>query len=74
MPIYEYTCSSCGKEFEALVRGGRAAECPDCHGSELKKKLSTFAAISASGAAMRDLPPACQSCGHPDGPGACQMH
>lgn len=72
MPIYEYACTSCGKEFEKLVRqSSPAPECPDCHSVDLRKKLSTFAAgHSAAGAS--ELPAACGTCGHPDGPGACR--
>ena len=34
MPIFEYSCNSCGKEFETLVRGSSPApECPACHGT-----------------------------------------
>ncbi|HEV3399585.1 MAG TPA: zinc ribbon domain-containing protein [Actinomycetes bacterium] len=38
MPLYEYRCTDCGEEFEALVPAGRAdAEpCPDC-GSEARR-------------------------------------
>jgi putative FmdB family regulatory protein len=72
MPIYEYQCAACGKEFEVLVRGSSPApECPGCSGTKLRKKLSAFATISASASAGADLPAACQSCGNPGGPGAC---
>ncbi|MBI4189203.1 MAG: zinc ribbon domain-containing protein [Betaproteobacteria bacterium] len=74
MPIFEYACSSCGNEFETLVRGSvPAPECPKCHGTALRKKLSTFAAISDAAAIHSDLPAPCSSCGHPGGPGACQF-
>ncbi len=74
MPIYEYACHSCGREFETLVRGSSPApECPSCHSTELEKKLSIFAAIAGSSASQADIPEACQSCGHPSGPGACQF-
>ena len=74
MPIFEYACSSCGNEFETLVRqSAPAPECPSCHGTELKKKLSTFAAVSSAGTIQSDMPAPCSSCGHPGGPGACQF-
>lgn len=50
MPIYEYSCKKCGKNFEVLQRMGEGAEglsCPSCGESELSKKFSTFAAGSA---------------------------
>jgi len=72
MPIFEYQCASCGKEFEILVRSSSPAPaCPDCRGTELRKKLSAFATITGSAAAQADLPAACQGCGNPGGPGAC---
>ena len=72
MPIYEYQCTSCEKEFEVLVRSSSPApECPGCHGTELRKKLSAFATISVSASAHAELPASCQSCGNPGGPGAC---
>jgi putative FmdB family regulatory protein len=70
MPIYEYQCASCGNEFEVLVRNSSSAPaCPACKGSELRKKLSAFAAITGAPSAGADLPAACQGCG--GGPGAC---
>jgi len=72
MPIYEYACNGCGKEFETLVReSSPAPECPDCHSTALHKKLSVFAALKSSPSVSQDMPAACQACGHPDGPGAC---
>jgi len=73
MPIYEYQCASCGKEFELLVRGSSPSpQCPGCSGSELRKKLSAFAMVTGSASAQAELPAACQGCGHPGGPGACE--
>ena len=81
MPIFEYRCGSCGKEFETLVRGSSpAVACPACHGTDLKKKLSTFSAVSksafgavSSSAALDMMPEGCASCGSPNGPGSCQF-
>ena len=74
MPIYEYACHDCGREFEALVRSSTIPECPDCHSTDLEKMLSVFAtAASSAGAAPLPASP-CSSCGHPDGPGACALN
>lgn len=73
MPIYEYRCSSCGTEFEKLVRASDTPECPSCRGHQLDKKLSVFATSSQESAAEA-LPGPCGSCGLPGGPGSCMMH
>ena len=76
MPIFEYRCGSCGTEFETLLRASSPApECPDCHGSNLEKKLSSFAVASSAAAAPMATADvgACGACGHPGGPGACQF-
>lgn len=74
MPIYEYACQQCGREFEALVRSTTVPQCPACQSTELAKRLSVFATAGAgaSEAAMAAGP--CGSCGHPDGPGSCAFH
>jgi putative FmdB family regulatory protein len=73
MPIYEYACQDCGREFETLVRSGTAPECPQCHSTQLNKRLSVFA-TEKSHAAAPALPGPCGSCGHPGGPGSCALH
>ncbi len=42
MPIYEYHCSACGHQFEALQKVTESAlvDCPACARPELRKKLS----------------------------------
>ncbi len=49
MPIFEYACKGCGKEFEALVRPNtEAPACPACKSTELEKLISTPAIKSES--------------------------
>ena len=62
MPLYDFHCRTCGHEFEALVRAPDAPECPECHGSDLERLLSTFIASSdearqkaASGSRQRQI-------------------
>jgi putative FmdB family regulatory protein len=71
MPIYEYACQGCGREFEALVRTDTTAQCPDCHSTELEKKLSVFATATSEAPRTAAAAGPCGACGHPDGPGAC---
>lgn len=73
MPIFEYHCSDCGREFEQLVRASSTPACPHCASEHLEKKLSVFAAGSDAGREPAMAGGPCGSCGHPDGPGACQF-
>lgn len=75
MPIYEYQCTACNKDFEALVRSsGPRPECPVCKSVELRKKLSSFSAVMGSSASQQALPASCQSCPNAAGPGACGLN
>ena len=76
MPLYEYACKTCAHEFEILVRGSETPSCPACHGAELQRKLSAFAAHTGGGNGVSARPAAgpCGSCGDPRGPGACSMN
>ncbi len=43
MPIYEFACNSCGKNFEKLVmttRGGQDVRCVECDSPNVRKKIS----------------------------------
>jgi len=74
MPIFEYVCTRCHHEFEALVFGKEKAECPKCHGKKLEPQLSVFAAVASKGTASSPMAAGpCGSCGDPRGPGACSM-
>lgn len=56
MPMFEYSCKSCGKAFEALMRTNSAAPaCPACQSTELEKLISLPAIKSDSthGLAMK---------------------
>jgi putative FmdB family regulatory protein len=56
MPIYDFHCRTCGKEFEALVRPQDGApQCPSCRGTDLEKLLSGFAVSSAESRAASAL-------------------
>lgn len=74
MPIFEYACADCGREFETLVRSDTVPECPGCHGTHLNKQLSVFATAESEAKAPALAAGPCGSCGHPDGPGACALH
>ena len=40
MPIYEYACQACGREFETLVLGREEPSCPSCQSRDLDRLLS----------------------------------
>ena len=47
MPLHDFRCRACGREFEALVGAQYRATCPGCGGVELDQLPSTFAVSSA---------------------------
>ncbi|WP_022664781.1 FmdB family zinc ribbon protein [Desulfospira joergensenii] len=49
MPIFEYRCQACKKEFERLVFAGEKdkIECPDCRSRDIQKKMSATSFMGA---------------------------
>ncbi|MFO7989899.1 MAG: FmdB family zinc ribbon protein [Thermodesulfobacteriota bacterium] len=48
MPIYEYQCNACQKEFEALVLGSDTPACPVCSSRDLSRLMSRCGFVSKS--------------------------
>jgi putative FmdB family regulatory protein len=50
MPIYEYKCNRCEKEFERLVFSGEETDvvCPDCQTRDVFKKMSASSFMGTS--------------------------
>lgn len=46
MPIYEYYCTTCEKEFEFLVMGNSKPECPKCKSKKVRRLLSACGFVS----------------------------
>lgn len=46
MPIYEFVCKKCGKEFESTLsfseREKKKVKCPSCGSTRVSQLLSTF--------------------------------
>ena len=40
MPIYDYHCRQCGKDFELLINRSTVPACPKCGSQSLEKRLS----------------------------------
>lgn len=75
MPLYEYACHDCRREFELLVRGSDEPRCPACDSPRLDKLLSVPAAHSQSGGELpMCLPRPAGGCGLTQcGQGGCMM-
>ena len=56
MPIFEYHCDDCDREFEAFVTSERTPECPACHGDNLVKRLSSPGMVGANGGGREAMP------------------
>ncbi len=50
MPIFEYKCNKCKKEFEKLVFAGddKNISCPECNSSKVAKKMSATSFMGGS--------------------------
>jgi putative FmdB family regulatory protein len=56
MPIYEYTCRTCAREFEQILFSNQeAVACPQCESKQVERKLSVF---SSPGSRSSGEPPA----------------
>ena len=42
MPVYEYICNKCSREFERLVFGQATVTCTECGSQDVRKKMSSF--------------------------------
>ena len=70
MPIFEYSCETCGTKFEKLMRRAgetEGLECPSCGEHHLKQELSTFAAHANGGKQQQPMAGGCPAgmCGTP---------
>ena len=71
MPIYEYRCDACGKDFEKYqprVQG--EAACPSCASQQVSRKLSVFG-MKSDGGFVASMPSGGGGC---CGGGGCGCH
>ena len=62
MPILQYKCSSCGKEFEELVKKfDEKVVCPACGGTAERSYRGEM--FSATGARIKKCSGNCKTCG-----------
>jgi putative FmdB family regulatory protein len=64
MPIYEYRCMKCKKDFEYLVFGSeKEVECPACKSKKVKRNMSACSFKSDGGYSSSAGSSGCSSCG-----------
>lgn len=56
MPIFDFACQECGKEFDLMIanKDKNLVRCPDCGSSQVKQLFSLF-----STGGSKSSPPAC---------------
>ena len=76
MPIYEYHCEKCQKDFECLVFGSETPECPGCCSTDVCRLMSACGFVSKGGGGQTTKTAAadsgcsgcsataCSTCGH----------
>ncbi len=51
MPIYEYTCENCKKDFAVTMSlkeaGQKSLKCPHCNSDKVEKKYTGFTAVTS---------------------------
>jgi putative FmdB family regulatory protein len=72
VPLYEYACRKCSRQFEELVFGHATPVCPACHSTDVERLLSAFAVPHSEKSSSAPEGP-CGTCGDPRGPGSCRM-
>ncbi|MBN1303562.1 MAG: zinc ribbon domain-containing protein [Anaerolineales bacterium] len=65
MPIYEYTCKECCKDFETIRSMNKAdapIECQFCGGQQVNRKVSACYAKNNDGGSLAGMSSGCGSC------------
>jgi putative FmdB family regulatory protein len=63
MPIFEFVCQKCGKEFERLVfRSNETVQCPDCGEASVNRLMSACSAKVGAKFTSGSKPAAASSC------------
>lgn len=69
MPLYEYHCETCERDFEkrrAIQEADAPLECPECESADVTRKLSLFVTLEKSDSGTQALGGGGGCCG-----GAC---
>ncbi|MCA1932301.1 MAG: zinc ribbon domain-containing protein [Calditerrivibrio sp.] len=64
MPIYEFRCNDCGKQFSKLIiRKDDTPECPSCKSQNVEKLISGVATFGKSGSSFGSTGGGCSTGG-----------
>lgn len=63
MPIYEYHCENCNKDFECLIFGQEQPECPACSSEKVCRLMSCCGFVSKGNGGQTVSRSAGSSCG-----------
>jgi putative FmdB family regulatory protein len=63
MPLYEFSCKNCGRQFESLVTAGREKDvvCVECGSADVRKMISCFG-IGGGSSRIKASSSGCTSC------------
>lgn len=56
MPLYEYHCETCERDFEkrrAIKEADAPVQCPECESEDVTRKLSLFMTVTKSDSGMQ---------------------
>jgi putative FmdB family regulatory protein len=64
MPLYDYHCDACDRQFELLIRSTDVPACPTCGTSQIKRLISTIAPAGKAKAVAGSMRAAAAREGH----------
>jgi len=73
MPLYEFRCLTCARDFEVLSRRDEQVQCPQCGTPRIEKLLSEAAVPVAGGNRALSVAPACPPGDAPCSPTCCRL-
>jgi putative FmdB family regulatory protein len=73
MPLFEYRCSPCSRDFELLIRAKEEARCPQCGTRSVEKLFSESAPPSAQSSQSLPISSACPPGDAPCSPHCCRL-